>query len=272
MPENKWFYRDGQEFVPGPFPFKQINDHAAETEESKTCFRCGGAGSSEAWAHTGRTCYQCGGSGNLGWKTVKLYSAEKLAKLNATAEKRNTKTAEKRRLRAETEEAARLAAIPETHKEMERLYPEAVAILRGEVQGDFLVALKEKFENGVPLTDRMAEAVVNTRTGQLERNKIDALVAEFEAVSGEVETGRQDIRAILLGVKRKRNKFSYNGGMILKGLFLSDHGFKVYGTLPQGADEEDRGTIFTFKATLERSKDDPRFGFYKRPSEAVMEA
>lgn len=28
-----------------------------------TCTRCGGAGSSDLWVHTGSVCYQCGGSG-----------------------------------------------------------------------------------------------------------------------------------------------------------------------------------------------------------------
>ena len=39
-----------------------------EWKQSDQCNRCGGAGSSDTWIHTGRVCFRCGGSG-------KYYSA-----------------------------------------------------------------------------------------------------------------------------------------------------------------------------------------------------
>jgi len=41
---------------------------AKETKQHKidnTCTRCGGAGQSDRWIHTGKTCYKCGGSGKV---------------------------------------------------------------------------------------------------------------------------------------------------------------------------------------------------------------
>jgi hypothetical protein len=60
----------------------------------KPCSRCGGAGGSQAWAYTGYTCYQCGGVGK--GDVAPLYTAEKLAKLNAAAEKRAAAATAKR--------------------------------------------------------------------------------------------------------------------------------------------------------------------------------
>jgi len=49
-----------------------------------TCDRCGGAGFSDKWLHTGRVCYQCGGSGRLASpRTVKVYTEEYIAKMQA---------------------------------------------------------------------------------------------------------------------------------------------------------------------------------------------
>lgn len=54
-----------------------------------TCFRCGGAGGADKWAHTGWTCFECGGSGHRGTTTALLYTAEQIAKLDATKAKRD---------------------------------------------------------------------------------------------------------------------------------------------------------------------------------------
>ena len=75
-------------------------------QERKSCSRCGGAGGSSKWAHTGWTCYDCGGSGKGGLATIKLYTAEKLAKLDATAAKRAAVKAAQAAARAAQEQAA----------------------------------------------------------------------------------------------------------------------------------------------------------------------
>jgi hypothetical protein len=74
----------------------QINAKGAPsiTKESP-CGRCGGQGGSEVWKFTGWTCFQCGGSGRGSIVCHKLYTAEQLAKLNATADKKAAAKAEK---------------------------------------------------------------------------------------------------------------------------------------------------------------------------------
>ena len=75
--------------------------------QRKMCGRCGGQGRSQAWAYTGFVCYDCGGACFLGTETIKVYTAEKLAKLNAAQEKANATRAAK----AAVKEAARQAEI-----------------------------------------------------------------------------------------------------------------------------------------------------------------
>jgi len=70
---------------------------AATFLRPRKCSRCGGAGRSDKWAHTGYTCFDCGGNGQSirGDEAVKLYTAEKLAKLNAAKAKADAKRAAK---------------------------------------------------------------------------------------------------------------------------------------------------------------------------------
>jgi hypothetical protein len=76
------------------------------------CGRCGGAGGSEKWAHTGWTCFDCGGSGKASKITTeKLYTAERLAKLDASADKRRAKAAAEQAERRRIARASRKAAL-----------------------------------------------------------------------------------------------------------------------------------------------------------------
>jgi hypothetical protein len=59
------------------------------------CNRCGGAGRSDKWAHTGFTCYDCNGGGKGKLITDRLYTAEEIKKLDAAAAKRAATRVEK---------------------------------------------------------------------------------------------------------------------------------------------------------------------------------
>lgn len=78
-----------------------LDKGAAKYDYESTCGRCGGAGGGPQWSHTGWTCFQCGGSGKGGVKTGKLYTADRLAKLNAAQAKRDAKSAAKTKAAAE---------------------------------------------------------------------------------------------------------------------------------------------------------------------------
>jgi hypothetical protein len=76
----------------------------------RACFRCGGAGGSDKWAHTGWTCYDCNGKGKAATLGVeKLYTAEKLTKLVEAQAKRDAakKAARDEAAVVEAERAAR---------------------------------------------------------------------------------------------------------------------------------------------------------------------
>lgn len=83
------------------------NNAAGTYRYQEKCSRCGGAGGAQKWAHTGWTCFECSGSGQGKIVEEKLYSADKLAKLNATAAKRQAK-----------KDAARQAAIDARNAEL----------------------------------------------------------------------------------------------------------------------------------------------------------
>lgn len=78
------------------------------------CSRCGGEGQSQQWAATGYTCYDCGGNGKhkRGPEFVRLYTADELAKMNATRDKARAKKAAanlaKREALIAAEDAARV--------------------------------------------------------------------------------------------------------------------------------------------------------------------
>jgi len=95
------FTRDGTERQPNG----KTDKGAPVFRSEKTCWRCGGLGGAEAWKHTGWTCFRCGGKGiDPNKLEEKLYTAEKLAKLNAAQEKRDEKK------RIAREEAAQVEA------------------------------------------------------------------------------------------------------------------------------------------------------------------
>lgn len=82
---------------------------------TKACHRCGGVGGSDAWKHTGWTCYECGGKGT--WPVVeKCYTAEKLAKLNATKAKADAKREAAATAKRDAANAAAAAANAEWRK------------------------------------------------------------------------------------------------------------------------------------------------------------
>ena len=60
-------------------------------------------------------------------------------------------------------------------------------------------------------------------------------------------------------------------------LVRDDRGFKLWGTVPAslgyselGEHSLTKGDRISFTATLEQSNDDPKFGFFKRPTKAEL--
>jgi hypothetical protein len=105
-----YFFRHGAEFTGTP---RVSTSGKVYTVVQDKCHRCGGQGGSDAWKHTGWTCYRCGGGCFEAPRQEPLYTAEKLAKLNAIKAKADARRAAKHeakeaalRIEAEAKRAA----------------------------------------------------------------------------------------------------------------------------------------------------------------------
>jgi hypothetical protein len=83
------------------------------------------------------------------------------------------------------------------------------------------------------------------------------------AAGVEVPEGRIVIEGTVLSTKWVESQF----GSTQKMLVENEQGWKVWGSVPSSI-EVDKGTKVQFTATVERSKDDALFGFFKRPAKA----
>jgi len=119
---------------------------------------------------------------------------------------------------------------------------------------------------------------IDNRT-ERERQKAEADAAEREAAA-DCPTGRVEIVGRIVSLKQIDNGYGY----AVKCLIKTREGFKVWGTVPSSAMDEinaadvlrwhdDRARLdgvveITLTATLSPSRDDAKFGFYKRPTRA----
>lgn len=100
--------------------------------------------------------------------------------------------------------------------------------------------------------------------------ELPAQIAEQEARDAAlpdpapVIEGRIAITGLVLATKWQESDY----GGALKMLVLDDRGFKVWGTVPSALGGDVREERVTFTATVERSRDDETFGFFKRPTNA----
>ena len=78
-----------------------------------------------------------------------------------------------------------------------------------------------------------------------------------------------EITGVVLGTKTQQSQFAYKTTEY-KMLVKDDRGFKIWGTEPSSLsiDGPSKGRRVQFTANLEKSKDDPKFGFFKRPKKA----
>lgn len=126
-----------------------------------------------------------------------------------------------------------------------------------------------------------------------------ARIAAERAAATPVPEGREVITGEFVGWKWATG-YGYNAPEVLKIIVKDDRGFKVFGSMPSSLSDElfarwynakaaelgddfaardygpdvylknSKGVRVTFTATLERSRDDELFGFFKRPTKAAI--
>jgi hypothetical protein len=98
--------------------------------------------------------------------------------------------------------------------------------------------------------------------------KIDGRAAKLaqQAIDKEAAapcpSGRVMISGKVVSLKTEDDPFSRYGGVRTKVLVVADSGFKVWGSRFENVEV---GQQVMFVATVEVSKNDPKFGFFKRP-------
>lgn len=148
------------------------------------------------------------------------------------------------------------------------------------VAWDVYVAKPSGYEEGIiiDIVDKLVRygslsdkqyAYLRKLLGQIaNRAERDAAKKAEHDAAAPCPTGRVRIRGRVLSIKIVQTQF----GDVAKMLVKAETGFKVYGSVPAHIQVE-RGYLVEFDAKVEPSKDDPKFGFYSRPTKAqVLEA
>ena len=153
---------------------------------ARKCGRCGGAGKSDRWAYTGYTCYDCGGEGTRGTELVKVYTAEKLAKLNAAKEKADAKRAAIAQAKAAkwaAEAQANRAAFLEANAELIEAAKPFMVTAEGQEPGFIARVMTKAIETSF-ITENQIAAIKNAIAKIQETARVKA-ASEFVGKIGE---------------------------------------------------------------------------------------
>lgn len=260
----------------------------------KGCRRCGGAGH---YSHNGEhsRCYDCDNtSAKLGeYISDNRADAEKWCHVRAMAKANRDRKRIAKEQAARDARDARVAALKETDADvvamLQKVYDDENEAYQ---TGDYSKVSKNGF-----LRD-MAGKVFNASENGLTENMLVALrkvvVREAEKVAAKAALpalveGRRSVAGKVVSTK----SFESDYGTAYKMLVELEDGTRIFGSIPSnlwneveflGAyrksvwNETDGvmtklvGMELTFTATIEASKDDKNFGFFKRPTKAEIVA
>ncbi len=113
----------------------------------------------------------------------------------------------------------------------------------------------------VGLLRRLLGQIANA--GQVAAQRAD----EVEAAAPLPQfAGRVRIQGKVLATKVVDSQY----GSTIKMLIQHANGWKVWGTMPASLDSGCKGAVVSFEARVEASQDDVKFGFFSRPTKAVL--
>ena len=215
------------------------------------CGRCGGSGRIESFGHVENgICFEC--DGNPASARTTRTVGELRAKARRDATTRDRKAAK---------QAAKTSALDTWKAEHE----DVVSYLRPHAEAwegsVFLRDLADRvFSYGEALTAAQVTAVRKAIAEDAER-------AAVKAATPELAEGRRELTGTVLSVKPSEG---YYGQVTYRMTVDLGDGTRVNGTAPAALLDlgAGRGDTVTFTATVERSRGDHTFGFYKRPTKA----
>lgn len=233
-----------------------LDTKATETPILLPCGRCGGKGYIRAFGHVHNgLCYEC--SGERGRRST-VEREERLARRRERDRARRARKVEVER----AEVAAKVAAYRAEH-------PDVVQALHAHAEDHGVLSdLAGALRRVGSLTEAQAALVLKVAA------EVDAAAA---APVVPVPEGRMPIAGRVVSFKSVPG-YAYNS-YDLKVLVEDDRGWRVYGTAPRAILRDGSGITtvdsgarvgdrVAFTATLERSRDDAGFGFFKRPAKA----
>ena len=247
------FERTGERFerTPRDIKVEPVQSGAIVTTRG-ACERCGGAGRSDAWRHTGSTCYDCQGDGIGRPRSRRVYTAKRLATLLVADTKRQAKRV-----------AASAAAVAERDAKAATLIVEHAAWL---ARLDAIIAEPRRTEYAKRLAADLAEKVrgqaLPPTSGQV------ALVTKIEAEPLQVAApeGRVEFTGTVVSLKLRDSGFGSTWKIVLRSAGWSAWGTAPNALLDEIPSDEVVGSTITLRATVTRSDDDASFGFFKRPT------
>lgn len=119
------------------------------------------------------------------------------------------------------------------------------------------------------ISDKQKEFVTKLLAKIQQRPIIEALRQAEKDAAGPVPTGRVQMQGVVLSMKTVERQTHYYGddGMSTKLLIQLENGSKVWGNRFANLEKGDR---VKFTATVQVSRDDAKFGFYKRPAKVTI--
>ena len=226
-----------------------------------TCTSCNGTG---FWTPCGsqnyrgdRHCYACNGKGRF--KT----SSDDRAKA--------------RTQRLVRKDAKRVANLKSGESQItQAMGDHGLAWLEAATWSPFFQDLLTRARRFGSLSDAQLACLVKGYEKSKVRDAERAVEQAAEAARVEAAEPVLDGRQTVIGhvITTKWVDSQYGGS--LKMLVRDDRGFKLWGSVPaalgySGSERElTKGDRISFTATLEQSNDDPKFGFFKRPTKAEL--
>ena len=147
-----WYTRGGSFFAGRVYDVDAAKG-TARADVQEDCTRCGGQGGWQGWP--GFTCYRCGGNCHEPLRTIRVYRADALARVDAAADKRKA-TADAKRAR---EQAAALNARRPGFDAWAADHADTLAHIRAGAPGnDFLADLARRLDQCRELSERQLAA------------------------------------------------------------------------------------------------------------------